>query len=102
VDKKLIMPLGVGILGVVVWYLWTNEGETHNVSVDAAYAPINFDPYAQWATHGSRGKAYVHHYPETVAPNCIPLILQTEDGAISTTGHAGLDMSAGQNGNCDA
>ena len=98
-DNKYVIPGAIATGALAIWYLWCNKGETHNVEIDNAYSPNSFNAYAHWQGHGGRDSAYVHHYPDKVAPNCIPLIYQTEEGAISTTGNAGIDLSAGQNGN---
>jgi hypothetical protein len=77
---------GLVVLALAVWYLWTHEGKTHTVTVPEETAnTLGYYPYAWWAGH-SRGEAYVHHYPDRVGPNVLPLILQTSDGTLSVTG----------------
>lgn len=82
-DKRIHVGAGLAVLAVVVWYLWKYEGQGHNIEMaEAAVSDIGYYPYAWWAGH-SRGNAYVHHYPDTVGPNVLPLVLQTEDGTLS-------------------
>ena len=84
-DKgRLVVPVGALLLAGIVWYAWTNEGETHNVTVPDFFSPTQYDPWAWWAGH-SKGNAYVHHYPETIGQNCLPEPLDNQEGSFSTT-----------------
>lgn len=75
--------LGLGALFVLVAYLWAHGGKTHNLTLpEETVSAVGFWPYAWWCG-SSRGHAYVHHYPDTVGPNVLPLVLQTEDGTLS-------------------
>lgn len=83
-DARMAVPVGTLLLAAVVWYAWTNEGETHNVNPPNYFSEAQYDPYAWWAGH-SKGNAYVHHYPESIGQNCLPEPLATQEGAFSTT-----------------
>lgn len=75
--------IALALLGAGVWYVWTHEGKSHSVTLpEEVTSDVGFYPYAWWAGH-SRGQAYVHHYPDRVGPNVLPLILQTEEGTLS-------------------
>lgn len=76
---------GLLILAAAVWYLWTHEGKTHNLTVpEETVSKVGYYPYAWWCGT-SRGNAYVHHYPDRVGPNVLPLVLQTDDGTLAVT-----------------
>ncbi|MFL6116736.1 MAG: hypothetical protein ACJ786_36080 [Catenulispora sp.] len=81
--RELHLGAGLVLLAAGVWYLWAHEAKTHNISLpEATTSATGYYPYIWWAGH-SRGNAYVHHYPDTVGPNVLPLVLQTEDGTLS-------------------
>jgi hypothetical protein len=74
---------GLVLLAAGVWYVWAHQGKTHNLSVpEETVSSLGYYPYAWWAGH-SHGNAYVHHYPDTVGPNVLPLVAATEDGTLS-------------------
>ena len=101
-------PQRLGIIGLagaaVVAFLWIGEGKMPdgpNLTLDSVFDPETFNAYAWWKSH-SNGAAYVHHYPERLAPNCLPQPLANEVGAISTTlaeiavaGHADHAVTGG-------
>lgn len=75
---------GLLVVGVGVWYLWSNQGGTHNLNaVDAAYSDLGYYPYAWWVGHGGSGRSYVHHYPEFTKITCMPDPLANENGTLS-------------------
>jgi hypothetical protein len=86
-EKQMtLFTLAAAAFAAGVWYVWSNEGGTHTITLDQiAYADNGYSPYAWWATHGGRGEAYVHHFPDKVAPNCLPEIFSTEVGTLATT-----------------
>lgn len=88
--KPAHTALGLVVVAGAVWYLWGTGGKAHGVTLDPVYDTAAYNPYAWWQNH-SRGNAYVHHYPSTVGPNCLPVVLQNEQGAISTTGNEGQE-----------
>lgn len=82
-DRRVHIGAGLAALALATWYLWTHEGKTHNVTQpEEVVNDTGYWPYTWWAGH-SHGNAYVHHYPDQVGPNVLPLILQTEDGTLS-------------------
>jgi hypothetical protein len=75
--------IGLGALFLAVWYVWTHQGKTHNLTLpEETVSEVGYWPYAWWCG-SSRGNAYVHHYPDRVGPNVLPLVLQTENGTLS-------------------
>jgi hypothetical protein len=81
--QRFALPAGALIAAAVIWYVWTNEGQAHNVSIDFN-SETQYDPYAWWAGH-SKGNAYVHHYPESVGQNCLPAPIDNLEGSYSLT-----------------
>lgn len=81
--QRFAVPALALMAAAVIWYVWTNEGESHNVQVDFN-SENQFDPYAWWAGH-SKGNAYVHHYPQTIGQNCLPEPLADMAGSYSLT-----------------
>lgn len=78
----LALPLAAAALAGIVWYLWSNQGETHGISLqDRAYADTSYQPYAHWMTHRSGG--CVRNYPDRVGPNCLDEPLESQTGAVS-------------------
>lgn len=85
--QRMALPLAVAAAAAVVWYLWTNQGTAHGVSLErAAFAADSYRPYAWWMTHRTGG--YVRHYPTTVGVNCLPEPLESQQGAVSTRNQA--------------
>ena len=86
----------IAVLMIGVWYLWTNEGKTHNSTLaDLVYGDAAFDPYAWWAMHDGHAAAYTHHYPETVAPECQRIPWASEYGTLSVALAGGGDLVDG-------
>ncbi len=83
-DMRYAVPLGAAVLAGIVWYAWTYEGQTHNVTGPSFFSEEQYDPYVWWAGH-SKGNAYVHHYPEKIGQNCLPEPLDNQEGSYSTT-----------------
>lgn len=82
--RGVAFPAAVAVAGVVVWYVWSNQGKTHAISMeDAAFSAKSWEPYAWWATH--RPDSLLRHYPQQVGPNCLALPLANQDGALSTS-----------------
>jgi hypothetical protein len=82
-DVRIPVGAGLAVLAAGVWYLWTHEGKTHNITQpEAVVSDIGYWPYAWWCGT-SRGNAYVHHYPDTVGATVLPMVLQTDDGTLS-------------------
>jgi len=82
-DKRIHVGGGLVLLAAAVWYLWTHEGKSHNVTQpEPVVSEIGYWPYAWWCGT-SRGNAYVHHYPDTVGATVLPMTLQTDDGSLS-------------------
>ena len=80
-DKRALWLLPV--LGLGIWYVYTNKG-VHTLTLDEqSYAPAAYAPYADW-WHQRTG-ATLRHYPDRVGPACLGSVLAAEDGAISTT-----------------
>lgn len=81
---KLAFPLSMILLGGGIWYLWSHEGDMHNSTLaDTVFGDISFNPYVWWQAHDGAKAAYVHHYPETVAPNCLKIPFQNERGTFA-------------------
>lgn len=75
----------IAVVGIGVWYVWSNEGKSHNSTLaDTVFGDTAFNPYAWWQAHDGAVAAYVHHYPETVAAQCVKIPFQNERGAIAT------------------
>lgn len=70
------------LLGVGVWYLWTNQGDPHNLELDSQAFGQTYDPYAFWGHY--RGGAFIRHYPDRVGQACLVRPLEMEDGAYGT------------------
>lgn len=84
-DRRAHVGIGLAVLAAGVWYAWVHQGRTHNVTLpEESVSSLGYWPYAWWCGT-SRGNAYVHHYPDKVGPNVLPLVLQTEDGTLSVT-----------------
>ncbi len=84
-DTRVVGGAALVALAAGVWYLWSNEGQTHNIEVaEAVTSELGYYPYVWWCGH-SRGNAYVHHYPDTVGPNVLPMVAQTEEGTFSVS-----------------
>ena len=84
-DRRAHAGAALAVLAAGVWYLWVHQGRTHNVTLpEESVSSLGYWPYAWWCGT-SRGNAYVHHYPDKVGPNVLPLVLQTEDGTLSVT-----------------
>lgn len=82
-DIRVSVGAGLVVLAGAVWYLWGHQGGTHTLALpEETTAEVGYWPYAWWCGH-SRGNPYVHHYPDTIGPNVLPMILQTEDGTLS-------------------
>lgn len=82
-DRNLHIGAGLVLLGAAIWYVWTHEGKSHNITLpEETISSVGYWPYAWWCGT-SRGEAYVHHYPDTVGPNVLPLVLQTSEGTLS-------------------
>lgn len=82
-SREVHIGIGLAVLAAGTWYVWAHQGKTHNLTLpEETIAEVGYWPYAWWAGH-SRGNAYVHHYPDTVGPNVLPLVLQTENGTLS-------------------
>lgn len=76
---------GLVVLALAVWYTWTHQGKSHNVTMpEAVVSSTGYYPYAWWCGT-SRGTAYVHHYPDRVGPNVLPMIAQTSEGTLSVS-----------------
>jgi hypothetical protein len=80
---SLALPAAVAVAAVVVWYVWTNQGKAHTLTLENLAAGQSWDPYAWWAHH--REEAWTKNYPQTVGPNCLPAPLANQDGALSTS-----------------
>lgn len=81
--REVQIGIGLAVLAAGVWYVWVHEGKSHNLTMpEEVVSDTGYWPYTWWAGH-SRGNAYVHHYPDRVGPNVLPLILQTENGTLS-------------------
>lgn len=63
-----------GLLGFAWLY---SRGKTPSVTMDSAAFGQTYDPYSHFLHQSSGG--WVRHYPESVAPNCLPMIYQNED-----------------------
>lgn len=84
---RMALPVALAVLGAGVWYLWTQEGRTHSVTLEShAYSDISYDIYADWRTMRNGGTC--RHYPEVQGPNILNRPLANEDGAISTNQEA--------------
>jgi hypothetical protein len=82
VDKRLFW-LGLPLLALVTWYVWSNQG-THSVSLDERATDPSYSPFAHWMIQRPGG--YVHVFPDRVGPACLNSPLQNEDdGALSTS-----------------
>lgn len=79
---KLVLPLGLAVLGAGVWWLWSNQGIPESMYDTQAFSPVSFDPYAFWKCHRKAG--FIRHYPDRVAPNCLNVALSEEDSTLST------------------
>lgn len=81
---RLVFPAVVALVAAGVWYLWSNEGNTHNSTLaDTVFGDLAFNPYAWWQAHDGAVAAYVHHYPATVAPNCLKIPFANERGTVA-------------------
>lgn len=79
-DKRIMWSLPV--LGLLVWYLWTNQGKAHKVTVDPRAVDPPYAPYRSWIT--MRPGGYVHQFPDRVGPACLDSPIQNgDDGALS-------------------
>lgn len=82
--EGLAFPALVAAAGAFVWYLWSNQGQGHGVTLeDHSFSGMSYDSYAWWATH--REEAHVRHFPQEMGPSCLPQPLQNQDGALSTS-----------------
>ena len=80
---RLAFPLAVAATAAMVWYLWSNQGTAHGVSLETkAFAPMSYEPYAWWMTHRTSG--FVRNYPDRVGPNCLDEPLESQTGSVST------------------
>lgn len=82
-ERNVHVGIGLAVLAAGIWYVWTHEGKSHNLTLpEETVSAIGYWPYAWWAG-SSRGNAYVHHYPDRVGPNVLPLVAQTSEGTLS-------------------
>lgn len=82
--RQLVFPAAVLAAAGAVWYLWTNHGSGHGVSLaDQAFSAKSYDAYAWWATH--RECAFHRNFPQEMGPSCLPSPLANQDGALSTS-----------------
>lgn len=82
-SKTCGFAVAVGAVAVGVWYLWSNQGKTHNLTpMDVAYAPNGYSPYAWWVGHDHMSARYFA-YPESVMQNCHPDALANSEGTLS-------------------
>lgn len=83
-DVRVAWPAGGLILMVGIWYLWSNQGSTHNAenAATAAFSPDNYHAYSWWRGHGHT-VPYHHCYPERLMMNTAPATLQESEGTLS-------------------
>lgn len=82
-DRRMHAAAALAVLAAGVWYVWVHEGKVHKITLpEETVSAIGYWPYAWWAGT-SRGHAYVHHYPDRVGPNVLPLVAQTSEGTLS-------------------
>lgn len=86
-DKRILY--GLPVLGLVIWYVWTHQGRTHGVTVDARAVGPEYAPFAHWIT--MRPGGYVHVFPDRVGPACLVAPLQNEPGGALSTGVTAYD-----------
>jgi hypothetical protein len=80
----MAFPAIVAAVAGGVWYLWSNQGTGHGLTLeDKAFSPMSWEPYAWWSTH--REEAHVRHFPQEMGPSCLPAPLSTQEGALSTS-----------------
>lgn len=76
---------GAAVIGALAGFAWLYaNGKTPSVTASTAAAGQTWDPYAHFM-HSSPG-AWIRHYPETAAPNCLPMIYQNEDAGLALRG----------------
>ena len=69
---------GAAVVGGLLGFAWLYaRGKTPSVTADPAAFGQTWDPYSHFL-HTSPG-GWIRHYPETVAPNCLPMVYQNED-----------------------
>lgn len=83
---------GAAVVGGLLGFAWLYaRGKTPSVTLDPAAFGNTYDPYSHFL-HQSPG-GWIRHYPESVAPNCLPMIYQNEDVGQAVAGnevnHAG-------------
>lgn len=78
----MVVPMGVAVLGIGVWWLWSNKGLPESMYDTQAFSDVSFDPYAFWRVHRDAG--FIRHYPDRVGPNCLNVALSAEDSTLST------------------
>lgn len=79
----LVLFLATIALTSGVWYLWSNKGQTHGLSLQDESISENFQPYSWWMHHRSSDKVYA--YPNRVGPVCLEQELTNQDGALAST-----------------
>lgn len=69
---------GAAAAGALLGFAWLYaRGKTPSVTLDPAAFGQTWDPYSHFL-HSSGG-GWVRHYPERVAPNCLPMVYQNSD-----------------------
>lgn len=74
--------VALAVVGIGVWYAYTHRGETHNVTMEAAYADTSYWPYSWWVGHGHHGARFFL-YPDRTLRNCHPDALANAQGTLS-------------------
>ncbi len=83
-ERGSVFAAAVVVLGIGVWYVWTNEGKTHNSTLaETVFGDVAYNPYVWWTRHDGAAAAYHHEYPDTVAPNCAKVPYASEYGSLS-------------------
>lgn len=84
------LAAGAAIIGGLAVFAWLYaNGKTPSITADPAAFGQTWDPYSHFL-HSSGG-AWVRHYPEKVAPNCLPMVYQNEDVGRAVAGFEVID-----------
>lgn len=79
------LAAGAVVAGGLLAFAWCYaRGKTPSVALDPAAFGNTYDPYSHFL-HQSPG-GWIRHYPERVAPNCLPMIYQNEDRGAALAG----------------
>ena len=76
-SRSDLLAGGVAAAGLLALVWAYASGRAPSVTADAVAFGQTWDPYSHFL-HTSPG-AWIRHYPDTVAPNCLPMVYQNED-----------------------